>query len=607
MGRNLGLGPVFAFEWLIGSRRWQGYALRSFAVLVLLAAMLLIWLRTDWNRPSLTIEQQSLVGREFFRVTATILLVLVGLAAPAATAGSICLDKARGNLALLFATDLSDAEIVLGKLAARLVPVFGLILCCAPVLAIATLFGGVDPVGLCGTLLVITSCAVVGCTLALTLSIWGRKTHEVLMATYVIGIVYLLLPLIVYTYRWVFPTGVLPSNDRLMLLNPVHLVTAAIDTPMGMPPATIGAQATFFGLGLAASALLVALSTWRMRRVVVRQMGQGERSKGHNAGRWDLLGWLGRRPSLVGGMLQTSSRTSIRRLDRNPVYWRECLRSRPSAWSRFFRGTYILLCGGFSLYAIVLMLRGDQWGRDIAGPINALQVSASLLMLSVTAATSLAEERQRGSLDVLLTTPMSTRSIVLGKWLGAFRAAPPLLILPCLLALFLALHSGRIIGVPILAALILAYAAALTSLGVGLATWVPRMGRAVGLSVGIYTGMTFGWIFLSVLILNGPGDEVVGLAAGSPLMSVLVYSDAIADVGPDHYWSLTAWIIFWTLAYLGVAITLLVTTINTFDRCLGRVEEADAASISPAAGPPLKRWPAPTRRAATDPPTTPIE
>jgi len=67
-----------------------------------------------------------------------IMLGLVSLAAPAATAGAICLDKERGNLALLFATDVTDAEIVLGKLAARLMPMLGLIACSAPVLAMAT-------------------------------------------------------------------------------------------------------------------------------------------------------------------------------------------------------------------------------------------------------------------------------------------------------------------------------------------------------------------------------------------------------------------------------------------------------------------------------------
>src|SRR5262249_60683401 len=99
----------------------------------------------------------------FYFWTAMILLGLVGLAAPAATAGAICQDKARGSLALLLATDLSDAEIVLGKLAARLVPALGMILCVSPVLAIATLFGGVEPLELLGVGLVVLGCGIFGC------------------------------------------------------------------------------------------------------------------------------------------------------------------------------------------------------------------------------------------------------------------------------------------------------------------------------------------------------------------------------------------------------------------------------------------------------------
>ena len=607
MPKHWGLGPVFAFEWRIGARRWQGYALRSSAVLVLLAAMTLVWWESTDTGPSATIQQQSEVGRAFYGTTATILLGLVGLAAPAATAGSICLDKARGNLALLFATDLSNREIVFGKLAARLVPVFGLILCCTPVLAIATLFGGIDPVGLFGTLLVISSCALFGCVLALTLSVWGRKTHEVLLATYVIGIVYLLIPFMLEALRWQLPGAVLPKFETMLRFNPVFLILATLDAPPGMSAINLGAQATFFGIGLAVSAMLVALSTWRIRVVVVRQMGQGERSGSRASRRRGLFGWLDRRSSPVGGMLRRSRRSSIRLLDRNPVFWRECQRRRPSWSNRFVRSVYVLLCGGFSLVAIVLMVRGNSDGRDLAVAVNIIQVAAGLLMLSVSSATSLAEERQRGSLDVLMTTPMSTRSIVLGKWRGAFRAVPPLLILPTALSLLLAMHSGRIGGVIVLAALIVSYGAAVTSLGVALATWVPRLGRAVGLSVGIYTGMTFGWLFFSVLILNGAGNSDIGFAAASPLMGVGVYSAEIADVGPDDYASLSAWLIFWTIAYTWVALGLLVLTLNTFDRCLGRIEEADAASIAPASGPPLKRWPAPTRRADPDPATPSID
>ena len=68
-------------------------------------------------------------------------LALVMLAAPAATAGAICLDRARGTLAHMLMTDLSDPEIVLGKLAARLLPVLGLVACTWPVMAISSLLG----------------------------------------------------------------------------------------------------------------------------------------------------------------------------------------------------------------------------------------------------------------------------------------------------------------------------------------------------------------------------------------------------------------------------------------------------------------------------------
>ena len=75
-------------------------------------------------------------------------LTLVMLAAPAATAGAICLDRARGTLAHMLMTDLSDPEIVLGKLAARLMPVMGLVACSWPVMAMCALLGGIDPIAL---------------------------------------------------------------------------------------------------------------------------------------------------------------------------------------------------------------------------------------------------------------------------------------------------------------------------------------------------------------------------------------------------------------------------------------------------------------------------
>ena len=75
------------------------------------------------------------LGEWFFQAVIGTQMTLVLLAAPAATAGAICLDKARGTLTHMLMTDLADFEIVLGKLAARLIPVVGLVACTLPMTA----------------------------------------------------------------------------------------------------------------------------------------------------------------------------------------------------------------------------------------------------------------------------------------------------------------------------------------------------------------------------------------------------------------------------------------------------------------------------------------
>src|SRR5262249_33007446 len=128
--------------------------------------------------------------------------VLVLLAAPAATAGAICLDKSRGTLTHLLVTDLTSAEIVLGKLASRLVPTFGLIMCALPAMSLGTLLGGVDPMDLMGVFLLNLGVAVLASALALLFSVWGRKTHEVLLVTYAVLLFWVLGGPACSLFRW---------------------------------------------------------------------------------------------------------------------------------------------------------------------------------------------------------------------------------------------------------------------------------------------------------------------------------------------------------------------------------------------------------------------
>jgi hypothetical protein len=119
---RLGLGPVFAYEWLTTTRRWQVYAGGPLFVGALLAGLVVVW----WGKiAGRTLRRPSAGGGRAGD--------LRGGRRDAAGAGAArgAGGHGRGDLpgqgpagrwTHLLVTDLSDAEIVLGKLAARLVP-----------------------------------------------------------------------------------------------------------------------------------------------------------------------------------------------------------------------------------------------------------------------------------------------------------------------------------------------------------------------------------------------------------------------------------------------------------------------------------------------------
>ena len=365
-----------------------------------------------------TFDELAKLGEQFFYAMAGIQLSLVILAAPAAAAGSICTDRARGTLEHMMVTDLSDVEIVLGKLAARLAPIVGMIMCGVPVAALATLLGGVEFRAIAGLFVVSLSLALLGCALALAISIWAAKTHEVLLAVYVIESVWLLsLPI---WYDLSFTSKLAPPPVWFEKANPYVLVFAPYAKP-GFARALD--YAAFAGVVLAVSTVLAIVSIARLRRVIVAWSSR--RQKGPR--RLPDLKWL--LPSWPSPTL-----------DGNPVLWREWHYSRPSrlAWW-LWTGMLVL---AWSLVA---------WGTHAAttegvGPGGAngiafgflLVLLFGLLMLSAMAPTALAEERARGSLDVLLATPLSTREIVIAKWWGVYRKALVLAPLPLYVGIFMA-------------------------------------------------------------------------------------------------------------------------------------------------------------------------
>src|SRR5579863_8076618 len=72
---RLGPGPVFAYEWLTTTRRWQLYALRALFVSLILAGMMFIW-QIELSRvnqsQTVSIQQLAEYGEQFYSTIVSI-------------------------------------------------------------------------------------------------------------------------------------------------------------------------------------------------------------------------------------------------------------------------------------------------------------------------------------------------------------------------------------------------------------------------------------------------------------------------------------------------------------------------------------------------------
>ncbi len=567
-----GLSPVFIYECLTNSRRWQNYAVRSIGVAILLVAVASIAISQAADRAN-SWRNYAALGESYFYAIIGVELTLVLLAAPAATAGAICVDRARGTLTHMLVTELSDPEIVVGKLGARLLPVLGLVACTWPVLAICSLLGGIDPTALTLAFLIILAVALLGCSLALALSVWARKPHEVVMMTYFVWIVVLL----VWPTWYGLSRAGLPARWTLVA-NPYYLAFARYATPS---QTSFWDYFGFFAAALGASGLLIFVAVQRMRPVARRGTVDDRRER--------AFGRVARLTRWLPGPA----------LDHNPVLWREWHRSRPSrpllALILVTGGAPGIACllGAVTIWANGVDSVGWSAGRvaGIAGFI--FQFIFGLLMLSAVAPMSMSEERQRGSLDLLATTALSTRAIVLGKWLGTLRLVFLLTLGPGLVGLALATayksplpvlppprrlpdyyerlsRAELLFGAALVPATVVVHGALIASIGLALATWIKRQSCAIATSVALAVMLIAGWPLLVMACHMGmQGQRIMCL---SPLMA----AGNLAEILPSRqaqFRDFLSWIAFWDIECGLMACGLLWLTVRTFDGCFGRMPE----------------------------------
>jgi ABC-type transport system involved in multi-copper enzyme maturation permease subunit len=602
MAFRISLGPVFIYESLIMARRRQVYAGRALSVFAMLIGLTTAWYGAGGgSSPPVvtggsgsTLQILAVAGKKFFYAMAAIQLTMVLLVAPAATAGAFGYDRARGIFAQLAATDLSNAEIVLGKLGSRLAPILAVLACGVPVTALAALLGGIDPQALCSLFAVSVALAVLGCTLALAISVHASKMHDVIIAIMALWIVWL-VSLPVWEEMSTL-NGVVAPPDLFKKANPFVLVYAPYVSPGYVAPSDV---AIFVSALLVISTALIATTISTVRRGVLEPARLARRIAVLDmlsVSKW--LAWLPG-PSLDG----------------NPVLWREWHRSRPSRLTRVVWAVYGIgtVAGiGIGIHEAIVHGPSTPSGLIVPSTVLLLQFVFGLVIVSSLAPTSLAEERGRGTLDVLMTTPLSTRSILWGKWLGTFRVVLWLALITGLTTLVLAFMASpvsrsRVAGslgadsmalslvdraaAPcVVASQMLTYGAAITSLGLVLATWVSRIGRAIAVNVVIFVLIAIGWpLFFEAVIwyplrewlatewnIGGAAERwlVSSMMAISPFAAPIVTIECLSDFDSTTRWKVWHVALVWCLLAWWFAAAMYWAALKTFDRCQGRVPDA---------------------------------
>lgn len=605
-------GPIFAADMVTSARRTRYYWLRgAYASLVLL--FLAVVYVPGWTGSEQTIQSTAALANGFFSSLAYLQISAVLLLGPALTAGAIATERERRTIEYLFATDLSNVEIVYGKFAAALARMVVLLLVSIPILAIARLLGGIAYDRMLAVFAITASTAVSVVALSLTISVWSPRAREAVIRAYLCLFGLLVLPLVSVVLlpallnqggQWLewFEHVIWLVSKSLELLtaaNPYVALTMVLApdiraiAPAGGPWESVGILAVEQSLLVAVCAVL---APWGVRRVHLNAVGSADR-------RFKLFPW--RRsaqpasPAAQGRFLHLFSRRRHGVSESRPMLWKELVtgraQSRLGCLGRIVVGLVLLIIVGTFLYSFVTMVWKDTaFGsyRDeafqlISTLLCTLVTCGALLLVAARAATSITSEKERDTWNALLATPLESAEIIWAKFWGSLYAARRVVPLLGFFWLLFALAQPRfLIGLPLVVATTAILGCFFAAVGLAFSLRCANSTRSLGgtLAVCIVLG---GGYYLGCVCLLAPLAVSGGRGAGidaellttvtlSPWPPFLIFAPHYLGqllVDGNLFDELTAPTMAYlagNLCYLTATGILLTATVTGFDRAVGR-------------------------------------
>jgi ABC-type transport system involved in multi-copper enzyme maturation permease subunit len=521
-------GPVFLHELRTVARRRRFYALRLgfglflFYLIVAYSRPYGIYTRPWTEDGEYSHRELAIIGTQLFASVVWLQAIAVLLLTPALVAGAIGEDRERKILSYLLASPLSASEIVLGKLAARLVNLSMLVAVGLPIVSIALFLGGVEPLSVWLCFTATLSMLFFLAAISIFVSTFSSRPRDAILLTYLLELFWLFSPTMDRALArnsligsWI--TWARPVTEYFTGSSPMVLAFGGWAS-LGLLKATCW----MIGLQLLYGTLLIAWSTFRLRAVE-----RGERLVG--------LRWSGSK--------QSGQPRALRRrrpIGDDPMIWKECPEALATGGRWKSAGVLFIVLAflagvGYWVYdsGIPAIVEMATYGYGSTNPYIDRQFfnggvrvflmclyPLMALFLAVTAASGFTSEKEKDTWLSLVATPLDGAEIIRAKIFGAFWRVRGLLAAMLLVGLigllFGAVHPAGFLLMVFATAV---YSLAFVMLGTYISLRSKSSTRAIATTLGIGVFCNVGYLFCCIPMMNGPGS-VVPFAGVTPLVVV---------------------------------------------------------------------------------------
>lgn len=423
------LGPVFWMELRIRARRRRLYFGRALVTAGLSIILAMIYVNFDLSQAEQSyhagLQELARLGGLMFTAFSVGQFVAMLLLAPVYCAGCVAGDRERRVLEPILITRLSNGEIVAGKFLVRLLELCMLAIATLPALFFCLLLGGVSWQRLLiSNGLLLTLVAFVA-SVSLIVSILTPRVMSAVVISYValLGL-WVALPLVgALRYQNTPP----PPSGPIYLVIAAHPVIGVMDAVQYNPMM----NANLRGAGLlcivvysAATLLTLGLATFTIRR-------------------WGLWASQERVPRP-----KIERDHAARTVWDNPVAWREVKTIAVHRRMRIARIMALVLLVILStpvwMVALIDLFHGGSslsTDIDVVNIVVVITAVITWILMALQGSMSFAFERDRATLDALLTTPLTGQDIILGKLAGILRSSAFALAFPLLFTLLGAIQG----------------------------------------------------------------------------------------------------------------------------------------------------------------------